>query len=323
MVQLSRTTCLLLSLTVALLLSCAPQRDGGVQPLFDTAHVEAGIAYLSEPSEGGLHRIADTDAARHLLKHSAVTGYYPSTATAMDISRDLLSKPAEPSEISRVEELLAAIKAAPDHQRACLADAAKYLPIGFRFAEPLYVTWGYDIGVSMDGSASINLAHPRFSTDPEEIWFYCTHEMHHAGLTSFQPFPIAIPEIQTADQMLVFIRYATMLEGMAVHAARGSREKADALESDPDYVALSDPARMAAYEQAYWEIYEHFEVAVDGPLGDDDWQMVERLSDGDRLWYRVGALIASEIEAAIGTAAFQELPRHGPDAFFGHYRQTE
>jgi hypothetical protein len=46
------------------------------------------------------------------------------------------------------------------------------------------------------------------------------------------------------------------------------------------------------------------------------WQRVERLSDGDRLWYRVGALIASEIETDIGTSAFRELPRHETDAFF-------
>ena len=289
--------------------------------MFDTEHVAGAIAYLSAPSEAQLQRVADTAAARHLRKHSAVTGYYPAGATTLDITRDLLSKPVEPGEISRVKGLLAEIRSAPGRQRACLADALRYLPEGFRFAEPLHLTWGYDIGVSMDGSASINLAHPRFAADPGEIWFYCTHEMHHAGLTAFQPFPRAVSEIRTAGQMLEFIRYATMLEGMAVHAARQPRQEDGALQNDPDYVALDDPVRMAAFEQAYWEIYQFFEAAGDRPLDEDDWRRVERLSDGDRLWYRVGALIASKIEADIGISAFRDLPRHGPDGFFGHYRR--
>ena len=233
-----------------------------------------------------------------------------------------MSGTADHREVERVEKLLASINATPDRQRACLADALKHLPTDFRFTDPLYVTWGYDIGVSMNGTASINLAHPRFATDTEEIWFYCTHEMHDAGLTSFQPFPTRIAEIQTAGQMLAFIRYATMLEGMAVHAARGPRKKASALQNDSDYVALIDPARMTAFKRAYWEIYEHFKAAGDRPLDDDDWLLLERLSDGDRLWYRVGALMAAKIEAAIGTAAFRELPRRGPDSFFTYYRRT-
>ena len=316
-----RAAYLLLSLTPVLLLSCASREDRKRLPLFDTEHVEGALSYLSAPSDEKLHRIAETAAARHLVKHSAVTGYYPADATESDITLDLLDQPTEPSVIARVGELLAGIRAEPDRQRACLADASEHLPEGFRFPEPLYVTWGYDIGVSMDGSASINLAHPRFATDPEEIWFYCTHEMHHAGLTTVQPFPLAISEIRTTIEMLEFIRYATMLEGMAVHAAWDPREKAGALENDPDYVALNEPTQMAAFERAYWDIYGYFETAGDRPLEEDDWQRIEALSDGDRLWYRVGAQMAARIEADIGASAYRELPLSGPDAFFAHYRQ--
>jgi hypothetical protein len=316
-----RTAYLLLSLTAVLPLSCLPREDRELLPVFDTEHVEGALSYLSAPSDEKLQRIAETAAARHLLKHSAVTGYYPADATASDITLDLLDQPTQPSVIDGVRELLAEIRADPDRQRACLADASEHLPEGFRFPEPLYVTWGYDIGVSMDGSASINLAHPRFATDPEEIWFYCTHEMHHAGLTSLQPFPSAISEIRTTTEMLGFIRYATMLEGMAVHAAWDPRDEAGALENDPDYVALNEPTQMAAFERAYWDIYRYFETAVDRPLEEDDWQRIEALSDGDRLWYRVGAQMAARIEADIGASAYRKLPLSGPDAFFAHYRQ--
>jgi hypothetical protein len=316
-----RTAYLLLSLTAVLLLSCGRRADREQLPLFDTAHVEGALSYLSAPSDEKLRRIAETAAARHLVKHSAVTGYYPADATASDITLDLLDQPTEPSVIESVTELLADIRAEPDRQRACLADASEHLPEGFRFPEPLYVTWGYDIGVSMDGSASINLAHPRFATDPEEVWFYCTHEMHHAGLTSLQPFPIAISEIRTTTEMLDFIRYATMLEGMAVHAAWAPRDKTGALENDTDYVALTNPTQMAAFERAYWDIYRYFDTAGDRPLEEEDWQRIEALSDGDRLWYRVGAQMAARIEADIGVSAYRELPLSGSEAFFAHYQQ--
>ncbi|MEJ2085700.1 MAG: hypothetical protein P8Y44_08470 [Acidobacteriota bacterium] len=297
------------STTIALLvLLCSCSGDRANLPQFDTAHVERAIAYLSEPSQERLQRVAETAAARHLLKHSAVTGYYAPDATALDITRSLLSRPVEASEIARVETLLAETEAAPERQRACLRDAARYLPEGFAFAEPLYVTWGYDIGVSMNGSASINLAHPRFAADPDEIWFYCVHEMHHAGLTSLQPYPQAISEIRTAAEMLAFIRYSTMLEGMAVHTAREPRRKAGALESDPDYVALGDPVRMAAYEETFWKIYGDFEAQGGRPLSEGDWHQVEQLSDNDRLWYRVGAQMAAMIEAELGRSALRNLP---------------
>ncbi len=310
----------------AILLSCAPPGDESkvsepTPQLFDTAHVEAALAYFAAPDEAHLLQIAETPAARHLLKHSAVTGYYDADATALDISRDLVAKAPSPEKLAAVRELLGRINRTPEGQQGCQADAAKHLPEDFRHAAPLYVTWGYDIGVSMNGSASVNLAHSRFAANPDELWFCCTHEMHHAGLTAYHPFPMVIADISATADMLAFIRYSTMLEGMAVHAAYAPRQAAGALADDPDYVALGDAARMAAYERAYWEIYLYFERAGDRPLTEADWEKIGPLSDGDRLWYRVGALMAAEIEADIGAASYRELPRLGPDAFFGHYWQ--
>lgn len=317
-----RTVRALISLTALLVLACSCGGKGADLPQFDTAHVEQSIGYFSDPSEERLQRVAETAATRHLLKHSAVTGYYSPDATALDITRSLLNGPVAAAEIATVETLLAELEAAPERQRACLRDAARYLPDGFTFTEPLYVTWGYDIGVSMNGSASINLAHSRFAADSDEIWFYCVHEMHHAGLTSLQPYPQVISEIGTAAEMLAFIRYSTMLEGMAVHAAREPRRRESALESDPDYVALSDPVRMAAYEQRYWKIYGYFEAQGNRPLSEQDWQRVEQLSDNDRLWYRVGAHMAAMIESEQGRSVLRNLPLEGADAFFERYRQV-
>ncbi len=289
-------------------------------PRFNTEHVEGALAYFSAPEGAKLREIASTQAAQHLLKHSAMTGYYTETATSLDITQELIGGEIPDSEaINGVKTLLVAIAAVPDRQRSCTESAAEYLPDGFRFIEPLYLTWGYDIGVSMNGTASVNLAHRRFATQPDEVWFYCTHEMHHAGVTSYHPFPMRIASIATASQMFNFIRYATMLEGMAVHAAYAPRERAGALSADPDYVALQNSALMAEYETAYWSILNHFEEAGERLLTETDWDLVERLSDGERLWYRVGAMMAARIEGGYGRGRLQELVVEGPDALFAAF----
>ena len=40
------------------------------------------------------------------------------------------------------------------------------------------------------------------------------------------------------------------------------------------------------------------------------------MSDGERLWYRVGARMAADIQGACGADALLDVIRDGPDAFF-------
>ena len=59
--------------------------------------------------------------------------------------------------------------------------------------------------------------------------------------------------MECALELYEFVRYATFLEGLAVHAARETRRLQDALAADPDYRALTDVSElgrvMAAYRQ--------------------------------------------------------------------------
>ena len=47
--------------------------------------------------------------------------------------------------------------------------------------------------------------------------------------------------------------------------------------------------------------------------------VIERMSSGERLWYRVGAYMAQRIEASKGRAALVELVRQGPAQFITTY----
>ena len=56
------------------------------------------------------------------------------------------------------------------------------------------------------------------------------------------------------------------------------------------------------------------------PLREADWTTIERFSSGDRLWYRVGALMAARIERSRGPERLRKLVIEGPDRFFAEYQ---
>lgn len=258
-------------------------------------------------------------AVVHLKRHSEFSGYFPSGWSGAEISRALLADPPDAEHLNEVASRVAAYAANEDRQRECLADAEAYLPPEARPREPVYVTWGYDIGVATPGSASLNAAHSHFAEAPDEFWFYCTHEGHHDGLMTLYPFP-QLSSLATVGELAKLVRYATFLEGLAVHAARTPRARYDALQDDPDYVALLDDERMAEYERHYWAALAALEARANEPITDADWESLDIFSDTERLWYRVGALMAARIEEAWGREALIEVIGGGPDAFFEAYQ---
>jgi hypothetical protein len=281
------------------------------------------LAYFAKPDDQILQQIAESRATQHLLTHSQRTGYYPPETNGLELTKALLSNPAPTEDkLATVAALVSDVRSNRARQASCLNEAMLYLPDGVAFANPLFITWGYDIGVAMDGAASINLAHDHFADNPEEVWFYCIHEMHHAGVTSYHPMR-KISEISTTRELFAFLRYSTFLEGTATYAAYEARERAGALGNDRDYVALADKARMDRYRARYFEIYEQMKSAPDRPLQESDWQALEMFSDGDRLWYRVGTEMASAIDENLGREKFTDIIAQGPEAFFQAYYAKE
>lgn len=279
------------------------------------------MRYFDEPSETLPAEIAATAAALHLKRHSDRTGYYPADASARDITDDLLGEQPAPGTLESVGKLVRFAEDNPARQRVCMAEAAAHLPDDAQPRNPLHITWGYDIGVAMDGHASLNFAHPHFLADREEIWFYCIHEVHHSGVMQIHPMP-RIGGLDTVHELHDFIRYATFIEGLAVHAARDARREAAALDRDRDYSALEDPERLGGVLAAYWQRLSFIDSETGTSLNDAHWQVVEEMSSGDRLWYVAGAAMAAEIEAKLGRAGLLEVTRRGPAAFFDVYREV-
>lgn len=309
-------------LVAALLLavtSCTAENPAPLPDGFDFTHVELAIDYFDSPEEGSLESIAATPAAQHLKNHSDRTGYYPADFSALDITNELLKVAPSQKLMTDVKGLIDYAQNNPERQKACIAEAAAYLPDSAQPKYPLYVTWGYDIGVAMDDRASLNFKHRHFLENPEEIWFYCIHEVHHTGVMQIHRMP-ALSSIATVEELYRFARYATYLEGLAVYSAWEARRDAGAERLDSDYQVLNDSEKREHIVTVYREKLALLENDFEAPLTDAHWQLVEEMSSGDRLWYVTGAEMAAEIDERLGRDRLIEVTLQGPDAFFDTYQ---
>lgn len=287
--------------------------------LFNFEHVENAIKYLENPSDENLKNIAQSNAMKHLKKHSDRTGYYNKKATVEEIALDLLTKKnTTQEELESTKKLVGVIGENREKQQYCINQTLQYLPDDFVFTGYLFFTWGYDIGVAMDENASLNLAHDTFRKSTDEVWFYCIHELNHVGFQQYHQFP-DLAKVTTGKQLFDLVQYLTVLEGSAVYAAYAARVENKGL-TDPDYIALENPITMREYIKEYFHTYNMIALIGDRALNDEDWNLLNNLSDGKRLWYRVGANMAEKLDKKLGRYAYKNIIKQGPQAFFDAYR---
>lgn len=255
-------------------------------------------------------------ATRHLLAHARNFDYDVPKDSPEALVASLLAPP--PDERSRRIETcktsLAFFTGPMLDDPHWVAGVLRYLPAGFRFHGSLFLTFGYDIGVAFAPNASLNGAQRHFDGHPRELLYYAIHELHHAGFMSLRP-PLRFPDFKTCRDLLSAIQYHTQLEGMAVFAAWEPRRAGNALGDDADYIALEDAARMGKDTTDYFREYDALASRGDQPLDADARAVTERMSGGERLWYRVGALMARRIEEAQGRPALIALIGQDPARF--------
>ncbi|MEE2526963.1 hypothetical protein V0U79_11330 [Hyphobacterium sp. HN65] len=300
------------------LASCGQARPGD---RLDSTHIDTALTAFRQDDPDVLGTLENGAAMAHLQRHAGRTGYYSRETTDRQIIEDLihLDDPVQTGRALPAQQLRDRIVGDPERQQTCFGEARSHWPEDWREPVTVYLTWGYDIGVASDLGASLNLAHPHFLEQPDEVWFYCVHEVHHVGLIRRHEFP-DIPGLETRGDLLAAVRYLTFLEGTAVYAAHDWRAREAALDADGDYAALQNPARMEVISAHY---LEYLDTLSDRPPGeaisDADWEIIEEMSGGDRLWYRHGAFMAAEIDEVLGRAAYLEVLENGPDAFFAAF----
>lgn len=277
---------------------------------FDARFARGVVRYLAVPSEAALERLARLPAVGHLLEHADRFDQPAPRSTRAEMVRHLLARSAGSRETiaSSADFFSGTLLDDP----GWVGDALRYLPSDFRFRGSLFLVAGYDIGVALAPHASLNAGHPHFARDPRELLYYAIHELHHVGFMTYWA-PPRIADLRTCADLVGLVDYSTALEGTAVLAALDRRTRENALDHDEDYVALSDERRMGEYEARYEDDRDYLRRRGTDPVDEEALAVIERMSGGDRLWYRVGARMAIGVEGTEGRPALVSRIREGRD----------
>ncbi len=286
---------------------------------FDATFAREAIEYVRTDDPALILRLADSPAITHILAHARNFDYDVPKDSRTALVSSLLGPADQRSERSAVcQQSLATFLGPMLADPHWVNDALRYLPSEFRFHGTLFLTFGYDIGVALAPNASLNCTHPRFARHPTELLYYAIHELHHVGFMSYQR-PPKLANLKSCADLLELVDYSTQMEGMAVLAAYQRRLEDRALANDPDYVALGDAQRMQAYLATYLKEREYLQ-SRGGQLADAAGRaVIERMSSGERLWYRVGAYMAQRIEASKGRSALVALVARRPGEFLAAF----
>jgi hypothetical protein len=287
---------------------------------FDWSFAQLALQYLRSGDSSVLDRLAKSPAAAHLLNHARNFDYDLPKDSPEALVSSLLTPPSKHlAEIEPCERSIAFFSGPMLDDPHWVRESLRYLPDDFRFHGTLFLTFGYDIGVAFGPTASLNCAHPHFKEHPRELMYYAIHELHHVGFMAYQ-HPPRLSELKTCGDLARLVEYSTQLEGMAVLAAYERRRQEHALDDDGDYVALQDEGRMQRDEVRYFEDLRYLQSRATEAADASARAVIDRMSSGERLWYRVGARMAQKIEQVSGRPALVQLIKKGPPRFIEAYQ---
>lgn len=288
--------------------------------VYDFTFAELAIKYLETDDSIYLQKIAELEATEHILNHANRFNYDVPKGSKIELVTHLVSLTDEKKKIladfkrnmQYAKNNIAEIDLA---QKVCL----QYLPDRFHYSSNLFFTFGYDLGVVFGKNASVNLAHPYYLKNMNEIKYYSIHELHHAGFVMLKNNIMPSLDITNYKEMTKLIAYFTHLEGMATFASLDIRKKENAMNIDKDYIALKDSVLMKEYENEFFDIYFHFRNFPDSVITEKDWDKVSILSNKKRLWYRVGASMAQTIDKNLGREKLVNLISEPSENFINTY----
>jgi hypothetical protein len=282
---------------------------------FDASFARQAIEYVRTHDSALAAPLAESPAITHILNHARNFDYDVPKDSRMALVSSLLGPQGLEGERSAAcQRCLAYFSGPMLADPHWVNDALRYLPADFRFHGALFLTFGYDIGVAFAPNASLNCTHAHFDKRPGELLYYAIHELHHIGYMSYHA-PPKIADVRSCADLLRLVEYSTQMEGMAVLAAYQRRRDEHALADDADYVALEVAERIKADLMSYFKDYDYLKGRGAQPADADARAVIDRMSSGERLWYRVGAYMAQRIEASKGRAALVSLVRQGPEQF--------
>jgi hypothetical protein len=285
---------------------------------FDTSGLDATIQYLGDMSSVNFEILVNSPGNVFAHNHYRWSNMDTRTTTE-EFWRTEMGK------ISNVKAVIKNALAVRDYllsqnQSIWLPEVLDYLPRDHKFSTRVYMNLGYD-NIAHSGDVALNLNHSPFHMDHREAVYYLMHELAHAGYLKYhRMMNLAAPK--TWRELIDNVIFLTHLEGMGVLTPLRLRIKEGRL-TDPDYVALRDPAETGKRVHAYFKILEGLEDEPDRIVEKNDLDVYDHLSGKPlRLWYIAGCHMAQVIESKLGVEALRELVREGNGAFFKTYRKV-
>jgi hypothetical protein len=286
----------------------------------DFSFIEENLSAISHPDNQKVQQITSHNAAKGIYNHAK--RFQNTEKNLKDFWNEKLQQESKKGQrhLSLVLECIEYIKQNISDFKKAFNELEAYLPKKTNFSCTLFCIIGYDIGVVSDGNAYLNLGHPLFHENKRELLYFAMHELHHVAYTQLNP-TFSLDDLKTTRDLTRIIKYSTHLEGLAVYSSLNRRRKENGY-THKDYVLFNDPVKMSHLSSQFFKVLEKYENISSRALVDDDWGILELMSDGERLWYVVGAWMAESIDSRLGREALNSTMVQGPEAFFKAFNQT-
>ena len=286
----------------------------------DATFVEYALDYLRNRSEARLGKIFDHEAAKGAHSHAERFGNTDDTLEGFWRKILVHESKHKADHLKGIRSNLDFIKSNELIFQRAFNETATYLPAVLRLRTKLYLIIGYDIGIVSEGNAYLNVGHPHFGDDGRELLYFSMHEVHHVGYTRHNPI-YSLESLRTTSDLISAIEYSTHLEGLAVYSSYERRTIEEGL-GHVDYWILNDARERKRVTGEFFGALEGLEEWPDRPLEEADFEVLEQMGGGNRLWHVAGAHMAQEIDEGLGREALTQTVIDGPDSFFEAYARV-
>ena len=286
----------------------------------DFTFIEEILNYLENPTENAIARIIGHEAAIGVYIHAI--RYKNTDKNLNDFWKERLNGKSKKGDhyIGQVKKCIKYIESKIADFRQSFKELEAFLPTELRLSCKLYPIVGYDIGIVSEGNAFLNLGHHLFHEHERELLYFAMHELHHVGYIHYTPI-YSLDGLKKNRDLLRIIKYSTHLEGLAVYASFERRRRENGF-THRDYVVLNDPRKRSKALTVFFCILKGLENEDEGALTKEFFDILIRMSDGDRLWYVSGAYMAQMIDQILGRKALNQTIVNGPDDFFEAYERA-
>lgn len=184
----------------------------------DFTFVPLLLQYQREPTPQLAERVMEHPAFAAMQRHRAMAG---NAGESRERFLELLS--ARKRDVAKTPQVLAYWQQRPELIAQRARAALPYLPSDVRVNGTLFFVINYE-SVTAPPDVIMDPSDDAFHDDALELGFMIPHEVHHVGFLQYRQWP-GLQHIDEPAHLLALIRFATQLEGMAVHAVYNTRKQ--------------------------------------------------------------------------------------------------